>query len=133
MFIKVFIGIFLYMLLIFFEIFLMVKMLDFLCKSFVGISLSEFCNKLISKKDMTNKKEFNNKDIFREDNKLERYLIIDKSGRKWQINSDNIISVVNSLPFDSTCIRYIEIIGYIDKMTDELITYNEPKTIFKEF
>lgn len=117
------IGTVLYILLIFFEIFLMVKMLDFLCKSFVGISLSEFCNRLVNEKKQH---------VYRENNKLERYCFIDKSGQKWQVNSYNIIDAINKLPFDSRYICAIEIIGFIDKY-NELITYNEPKTIFKEF
>lgn len=122
------IGTVIYISLIFFEIFLMVKMLDFLCKSFVGISLSEFCNRLINEKNVTDIE--NKEDVHRENNKFENYIIIDQTGAKWSVNSYDLVDAINKLPFDSRNIYAIEIVGYVDKDMG-VIPYDKPKIFFK--
>lgn len=55
MFIKIGIGIVSYILMIYFIIFITVKMLNFLSESFVGISLSEACYRLVWGESITKK------------------------------------------------------------------------------
>ena len=99
-----------------------------ICKSFVGISLSEFCNRLINEKNVTDIE--NKEDVHRENNKFENYIIIDQTGAKWSVNSYDLVDAINKLPFDSRNIYAIEIVGYVDKDMG-VVPYDKPKIFFK--
>ena len=125
MLIKILIVIISYFLAICFIVFMIVKILNFLCKSFVGVSLSEVCNRLI--KDKTLEKEISkeNNSIY----KTRRFVFEYYSGEKLQINAENLEEAIYGLS-NKNDIKSAQVIGEIDKRTRELELYDEPKVIF---
>ena len=125
MVIKILIGIISYFLTICFIIFVIVEMLNFLSKSFVGASLSEVCNRLIKGETLEKEIPKENNSIY----KTRRFAFEYYSGEKYQVNAESLEEAMDSLS-NKNNIKSAQVIGEIDKRTRELELYDEPKVIF---
>ena len=125
MFIKILIGIISYFLTICFIIFMIVKMLNFLSKNIVGVSLSEVCNRLAKGETLEKEIPKENNSIY----KTRRFAFEYYSGEKLQINAESLEEAIDSLS-DKNNIKSAQVIGEIDKRTRELELYDEPQVIF---
>lgn len=103
MFLKIGIGIVGYVLMIYFIIFVTVKMLNFLSESFVGISLSEACHRL----------------VWGEVIDKEDYEELLSSTHKEELTKNEAI---NDLLEDSSCYRESE---YVEKTFGEMIKHTD--------
>lgn len=125
MLIKILIGIISYFLTICFIIFVIVKMLNFLSKSFVGVSLSEVCNRLIKGETLEKETSKENNGIY----KTRRFIFEYYSGEKLQINAENLEEAIYGLS-NKNDIKSAQVIGEIDNKIGELRLYDKPQIIF---
>lgn len=125
MFIKIGIGIVSYILMIYLIIFITVKMLNFLSKSFVGVSLSEVCNRLVKGETLEKETPKENNSIY----KTRRFAFEYYSGERLQVNAKSLEEAIDNLP-NKVDIKSAQVIGEIDDRINGLKLYDKPQVLF---
>lgn len=117
MLIKILMGFSVYILFICFLIIIFVKMLNFLCKNFIGDELNMVCRRLIDGKSLKNEEKIDTTKPLKTKIKSKfycrkNYMIIDNHDIKYQMLSEDIFNVIEHFAEQNVTIKEIYIIGY---------------------
>lgn len=141
MIIKILMGFSVYILFICFLIVLFVKMLNFLCESFIGDKLNIVFKRVIDGKSLKNEEEIDTikplksqikSKFYSEEYCKKRYIIETFVGRKYMFDTLDLERTDLYINVSWEDIKGIYEIGYIDKNLNMFIAYPVSKTVFEK-